>query len=695
MTAAVGAGARQANGRREARSFAAVVVLVVVALAAGMFVRLSVERTVLRVDQAGLNAELPAGWVVLPAAGDRLLTAYDPLDPDLRYGVAAVDPAAGSTLTSEDAAARRLRDRGRLLQAFAISAEGPGTLGAVPTYQVRYSFVDQPPGGQATQIAAIEHYFPDGGIFPDTDRILAVILEAPPAKLDSALPDFERFASELAGRAGTAAAPAPVVALKDGGRRLASIGGSAAGVPAPPAAAADLVKATVQILMVATIGGQEQVFGWGSGTLLSGNGLILTNAHVAKPAAAGRGVFEADPTPAVDPEDLIVAIIESEDLPAVPKYRATVVSADGYLDAAVIQIDRDLDGRPLAGGGLDLPSIPIGDSDALRVGDPLTVVGFPGIGGNTISLSAGRASGFLGDDRIGPRAWIKTDAVVSSGNSGGLAANEAGELIGIPTRAPTDAGGYSWVRPIALVMPLIEGALAGRRTVDSPYLVAGTGRESLRLDTWTDSATECPAANRITTYPSGTRNIIAALEHSGFASGEDVISQWRLDGEIVTRTGIQLGQGAEGGGCYSGELYSDRGLPDGTYLLELFAGPTLRAMTTTQTTIGSAGATGSATLAGLVLDADSGRPVPGAVVFLLAPGTDPDAWVNSPQESQIVSFAKTGSDGTFLVHGLTAGSSYPALAMAEGYVTAGGTIGPIVEGENAMVNPIALTRVAP
>ncbi|MEX1171837.1 MAG: trypsin-like peptidase domain-containing protein [Chloroflexota bacterium] len=694
MTAALTPGARQARDRREVRSFAAVVVLVGVALAAGMLVRLSVERAVQPVDQAGLNADLPAGWIVLPPAGDRLLTAYDPLDPDLRYGVAAVDPAAGTTLTPEDAAARRIRDRGQLLQAFAISAQGPGTLGTAPTYEVRYSFVDRAPGGQATPIEVIEHYVVDGAIFPE-DRVLVLILEAPPGKLTAALPDFERFARELADRAGSAAALPPDVAVRYGGPRLATIAGTPAGAPGALAATEDLVNATVQILMVATIGGQEQAYGWGSGTILSADGLILTNAHVAMPTAAGLGVYEADPTPPVDPEDLIVAIIASEDQPAVPRYRATVVSADGYLDAAVIKIDRDLDGRPLAGGGLSLPTVPIGDSEAVRVGDPLTVVGYPGIGGDTISLSAGRASGFLGDDRIGPRAWIKTDAVISSGNSGGLAANAAGELIGIPTRAPDDEGGYSWIRPIALVAPLIADARADRRTVDSPYLVPATGRETVRLDSWTDSNAECPARNRLTTYPSGTGNIVAAFEHSGLATGEDVISQWRLDGEIILRGGFRLEPGAESGGCLFLYIYSDRGLPDGNYLIEVFAGPTLRAMTTAQTAIGSVGASGSGTLTGLVVDADSGRPVPGAVVFLLAPGTDLEAWFDSPQESQIASFAKTGADGTFLVAGLTAGSSYPALAMAEGYVAAGGTVGPMQPGDNALNNPIALTRVAP
>jgi serine protease Do len=693
VTAAVAAGAGQARDRREARSFAAVIVLIAVALVAGLLVRSSVESAVQVVDQGGLNARLPAGWIVLPAAGDRLLTAYDPLDPDLRYGVSAMDPTDGATLTPEDAAARRLADRGQLLEAFALVSEGPGTLGGVPTYQVRYTFVDHGPGGESTPIEAVEHYFADGAIFTG-DRILAVVLEATPDKIEATMPDFERFAGELAGRAGTAAAPRPLVGLS-GGPRLASIGDPTEGGPPRPAADADLVKATVQILMIATIGGQEQAYGWGSGTILSANGLILTNAHVAKPTAAGLGVFDADPTPAVDPVDLVVAVIEAEDEPAVPKYRATVLSADGYLDAAVIQIDRDIDGRPLAAGSLSLPTVAIGDSDALHAGDPLTVVGYPGIGGDTISLSSGRVSGFLSDDRIGSRAWVKTDAIVSHGNSGGLAANDAGELIGIPTRAREDVGGFSWVRPIALVKPLIDGARAGGRTTDSKYLVPHTGRESMSIDTWTDGTSACPAQNRLTAYPSGTTNIVASLKHTGFASGEDVINQWRLDGEIVSRGGIRLPQGAENGGCYFSQLYYDRGLPDGRYQVEVFGGPTLRAMTTAQTTIGSVGASDVATLAGFVVDADSGRPIAGAIVFILVPGTDLGAWFNSPQESQIASFAKTGADGAFLVNGLTAGNSYPGMAMADGYVAAGGTVGPMKAGANIMANAIALTPVAP
>ncbi len=81
------------------------------------------------------------------------------------------------------------------------------------------------------------------------------------------------------------------------------------------------------------------------------NGLILTNAHVAMPSAAGLNIYDHDPTPTVrDPAGLVIAVVDSEDRPPVQRYRASVLAADGYLDAALIRIDRNLDGSPIAPG---------------------------------------------------------------------------------------------------------------------------------------------------------------------------------------------------------------------------------------------------------------------------------------------------------------------------------------------------------
>ena len=148
MTAAVGVGTRGARDGREMRSFLAVIVLIVVALGAGLLVRQSVEGAVQQAGEGGLNAQLPAGWIVLPAAGDRLLTAYDPLDPDLRYGVAAIDSTGGVAVTPEDAAARRIQDRSNLLEAFTVTSGGPGNPGSPsrPTKSATPSSTRRPAG---------------------------------------------------------------------------------------------------------------------------------------------------------------------------------------------------------------------------------------------------------------------------------------------------------------------------------------------------------------------------------------------------------------------------------------------------------------------------------------------------------------------------------------------------------------------
>ncbi len=224
----------------------------------------------------------------------------------------------------------------------------------------------------------------------------------------------------------------------------------------------------------------------GSGTVVDERGYILTNAHV---------VLSEDRRPLTD---LLIMVAPRVDEPPQPAYRARVVQADPKLDLAVIQIDRDADGNPLREPP-PLPAVPLGDSDQLRLGDPLIILGYPGIGGDTITLTRGEVSGFTAQPGYGNRAWIKTSATIAGGSSGGLAANLQGQMVGIPTRVGAgDAqevvdcrplvdtngdgvvdehdvcvpiGGYiNALRPINLAKPLIEAALTGQIALPTPSL---------------------------------------------------------------------------------------------------------------------------------------------------------------------------------------------------------------------------------
>ena len=247
-------------------------------------------------------------------------------------------------------------------------------------------------------------------------------------------------------------------------------------------------EAVVQISAMYYDDNNRLVEGWtGSGSIISPDGLILTNAHVVLPDR----YFPVDA--------LIVAFTVAEDQPPRKLYYAEVLQADEQLDIAVIRLTTDLNNTPLDHASLNLPYVPLGNADNLRLGDQVTILGYPGIGGATITLTRGEVSGFTSESGRGARAFIKTSATIAGGNSGGLAADPLGYLIGIPTQlgyggedqfvdcrvlADTNrdglvddrdncvpTGGFiNALRPINLAFPLIDAAKAGMVAVyqDSP-----------------------------------------------------------------------------------------------------------------------------------------------------------------------------------------------------------------------------------
>ena len=199
----------------------------------------------------------------------------------------------------------------------------------------------------------------------------------------------------------------------------------------------------------------------GSGSIIDEQGLILTNAHVAAPEAEGLAEQYGEEVPIRDPEYLLVALTQGgDDRPADPEYRARVVEADGNLDAAVIEIYADDEGNELD-EELDLPTMPIGNSDEVRTGDDVTVLGFPGISqSGAVTVTKGVVSTFIPSEEYGPRSEIDTDTRIAPGNSGGAAINNDAEIIGIPSAyfsegSPIVSGR---IRPVNLVTDLISAA---------------------------------------------------------------------------------------------------------------------------------------------------------------------------------------------------------------------------------------------
>lgn len=236
---------------------------------------------------------------------------------------------------------------------------------------------------------------------------------------------------------------------------------------------AELDRAKAASVFLIAVGADGQPTHTGSGSIISEDGLILTNAHVAKPSAPGQGATEFG-----DPDYLLVALNqESDDKPAEPTFRAESIVADGYLDLAVLRIISDADGNEVDASDLDLPEpMPLGDSDSVRTGDSITALGYPGIGNlaaaldRPLTVTRGVVSTFQRDDVIDTsRGFIDSDVRLGSGNSGGASINDDGELIGVNTAVITaiseQAGaitqGSALLRPLALAQEVIDIAKSG------------------------------------------------------------------------------------------------------------------------------------------------------------------------------------------------------------------------------------------
>lgn len=349
----------------------------------------------------------------------------------------------------------------------------------------------------------------------------------------------------------------------------------------------ELATATAQIYVYTSDFGEWEPLGWGSGSVISSDGFILTNAHVIDPEGYETVAYS-------------IGFIERTDEPPEFLYLAEVVVVDYILDLAVIKIVSDLDGNPVE---VSLPYISIGDSDSIDIGTDLRILGFPGIGGETITLTQGTVSGFTQERGIEGRAWIKTDATIAGGNSGGMAANAAGELIGVPTRASTGGdqivdcrpvvdtnrdgyidsedscvpiGGFlNGLRPVNLAIPLIEAALNDEEYAGghSP-VVPGGGFDLTNVDfsnlIFADGVVDDMPTQQWYAMPSGSQVICAFWDYEGMMDGMVWSALWFADGELDESRSIveNTWQGGDAGNwwvCMS----SETGLRDGTYELIL------------------------------------------------------------------------------------------------------------------------------
>ncbi len=255
---------------------------------------------------------------------------------------------------------------------------------------------------------------------------------------------------------------------------------------------AELDRAKAATVYLVAIDPSGQPLFSGSGSIISADGRILTNAHVADSDAPGQGGEALDHVE-------VYFTSPADDEPVTLRYLARASVSDGYLDVAVAQIYADGEGDPVDVADLDLPEpLPLGDSDDLRTLDEITALGYPGLstansdaGADlpTLTVTEGTVSTFSPSAVIGvDRAEIDADLRIGSGNSGGPSINEDGEIIGLNTRVFTESletqleeqgqgeggiftGGSARIVPVNLAGAVLDIAeQGGDPAYVSPYL---------------------------------------------------------------------------------------------------------------------------------------------------------------------------------------------------------------------------------
>ena len=191
----------------------------------------------------------------------------------------------------------------------------------------------------------------------------------------------------------------------------------------------------------------------GSGSVITKDGLILTNWHVIS-GSSGSIEYDQEKNELFvmqrTSQDFIIWELDENDplVPPVKKYTAEVIAMDETADIALLKLKIEINsGQPVSG---ELDYLRIDNPFRMKLNDRLTVVGYPAAGGLMPTISYGRFLGyFKGSEQFGKDGVIKTDAPMSPGNSGGSALYK-NKLIGVPTAvtSPSYPGFFGYIHPI-------------------------------------------------------------------------------------------------------------------------------------------------------------------------------------------------------------------------------------------------------
>lgn len=235
---------------------------------------------------------------------------------------------------------------------------------------------------------------------------------------------------------------------------------------------------------------QPQTRGVGSGFIYSGDGLVMTNAHVVDGA-----------------DEVFVTLTDKRE------FKAKVIGADKRTDVAVVKIEAS-----------NLPIVKIGDVDRVRVGEWVVAIGSPF--GLDSTVTAGIVSAKARDTgEFVP--LIQTDVAINPGNSGGPLLNLKGEVIGINSQIYSRSGGYMG---ISFAIPMDEATRVADQLRSHGRVVRGrigVGIADLSKEVAESMGMGKPTGAQVTGVEAG-----APAEKAGIEAGDVIL---KFDGKVVER----------------------------------------------------------------------------------------------------------------------------------------------------------------